>query len=1030
MRFHLLLQLCISLSVCTLFSQNPPALEYDYQVVDLNSRYNITSITDMCFDSTGYLYIATKEGLMIWDNNRTRLINHNSNDTSSLSDNNINAIAYLGNNNFAIGTSSGLEIYNSSTGTFNKSLANNLNSNRFAGIKYLEYDGNSIIWLANEDKVLGYDLTSKAFCELRLALQENEFILNLIFDGHNIYILTSLNLYIKNGLQAEKVHLSENINAITSCAITEKEIVLLAESGMFYRFYKQNGELRSKQQLQKNITLFGSYPILPVTENEFWIVSNINQTHAIIKNDTSFYSLTLKNIGKDFYARSIILSPAGDIVLGSYNDIKIIPAKLIKSDHINYEQISKTSKKRMPKKISVKNNVIYSTNPDWKVYSQNKITGIKNVSNKIPELSSRLFMPITYVQPINDTCYLAGFASHSFPQSNFYNNLPINNRLSYFYYYNPVTDRFRIADFNVPFYDKIKNKYTYTAFNSNDSMIYFIHQNNITAHNFINNTNTSYHLDIDTIRFSNLFYSIHFDDQGNFWVASVHDYNNKTHTKKGCVLKFNRNTGKTTCYPTASLDSISFASSIVLDMETGSDGKLLLVNRYGVHVINTDNSAQKSYVAGKTLPECTYISMEADNYGRVWLGTLTNGIVVFDPQSDQYIHLQGTQNVLSNDMIVQASTQDEQNNIYFWSMEGVSYFNAGALTFNLPKPTTIISDLLMRGTSIIGNKLIKDGAQFSFAYNQNDLDFTFSALSYDQSQKNTFAYMLEGADENWIYSDTRNFASYHNLAPGNYRFLVKSKNNYGIWSDQPAELLVVITPAFWQTVWFKLLCTFIITAIIYWIYKLRLEKALAVEKIRSRLSRDLHDDLGSTLSSISILSGLMKSKLEKKPEDVAPIIDKINDSAIKMNDSLQDLVWAVKPENDSMQELLVRMEQFASSIFESKNIQFTFTGPDQITTGKLNPEFIRNVYLIFKEAVNNTAKYSNCSKATITITEKGKLFNMQVFDNGKGFDPETIQRGNGLNNMIKRAEQIGGKINITSMPGLQTGIVLECKITS
>ena len=82
MRFHLLLQLCISLSVCTLFSQNPPTLEYDYQVVDLNSRYNITSITDMCFDSAGYLYIATKEGLMIWDNNRTRLINHNSNDDS------------------------------------------------------------------------------------------------------------------------------------------------------------------------------------------------------------------------------------------------------------------------------------------------------------------------------------------------------------------------------------------------------------------------------------------------------------------------------------------------------------------------------------------------------------------------------------------------------------------------------------------------------------------------------------------------------------------------------------------------------------------------------------------------------------------------------------------------------------------------------------------------------------------------------------------------------------------------------------
>lgn len=290
--------------------------------------------------------------------------------------------------------------------------------------------------------------------------------------------------------------------------------------------------------------------------------------------------------------------------------------------------------------------------------------------------------------------------------------------------------------------------------------------------------------------------------------------------------------------------------------------------------------------------------------------------------------------------------------------------------------------------------------------------------------------MLEGVDEKWIYADTRNFASYHNLSPGKYTFLVKGKNNYGIWSEQPAKVIIEITPAFWQTVWFKLLCTLLVTAIIYWIYKLRLERALAVEKMRTKISRDLHDDLGSTLSSISILSGQVKSRLIKQPETVEPILDKINESAIKMNDSLQDLVWAVKPENDTLQELLVRMEQFASGILESKNINYTFTGPTTVSDIKLNPEFIRNIYLIFKEAVNNAAKYSNCANVTITIKEKGKQLSLSVIDDGIGFNPETVKRGNGLNNMTKRAAQIGGSLNIISEPNKQSGIVLECKITS
>lgn len=1016
----------------SIFAQEFSVITYPFQTIDWKNNSTITPVADLCLDEAGYLYIATKEGVLIWDGNRMRTIAHNPDDSTSLISNDVNAIISAGNNKIAIITNSGLAILDTKTNILDQSSTVKLSGKGFNGIKYVEIDNKNHLWLANEKNIGIYKIDTKDFTPFKLLdgkLNNNEYIIDVYAGKNDIYFLTSYHLYVYSLLNntLQLVNLPLDNEEMVSFTITATKILILNTGGYLYQFNKLNFELIQSNFLSDFISPYGSYPIVEVSEDEFWITSSINKLNFIITGNT-VSQLQLSGISDNIYAKTILISSSGDLYFGCTNNVKYIPAKLIQSKTIPFARRQKALERRMPKNIVVKDSTIFSIDRNWFFYEHHLPTDNITTNNYLPELINKLYMPAVYIHPINDTAYLTGFANNDLPQSNLNKTTLINNKLSYFYYYNTKKQQYAVADFKTSFFNASKGKYQYDAFNTNDSSIYFVKNNHIEWHHFINKTTKTFNFSVDTSQYSQLFYAVYLDDEGNFWTASVHDASNPKKTKSGCLVKYHYSTGKTTVFPAN--PGISFASSIVLDMTCDAKGNVYLLNKFGVCQLNSGSGKTALFYSNDLLPDNTYVSMEIDAKNRLWLGTLTNGIVVYDIPTNKYILLKGQPTLLSDDMLMQASTKDENNHLYFWDVTGINIFNANDIHFNLPQPKAIVSDILIRGKSIIGNKLIDDLSSYVFPHNNNDIDFVFSLLSFNESSKNTFAYMLEGVDEKWIYSDTRNFASYHNLSPGKYTFLVKGKNNYGIWSEQPTKVFIQITPAFWQTIWFKLLCTLIVAGIIYWIYKLRLERALAVEKIRSRISRDLHDDLGSTLSSISILSGQVKNKLDKKPEEVAPLLDKINESSVRMNDSLQDLVWAVKPENDTMQELLARMEQFASGLFESKNIDYTFSGAETMASTKLNPEFIRNIYLIFKEAVNNTAKYSACKNATIIVSEKNKVFQMTITDDGIGFNPETVKKGNGLNNMRKRAEQIGGRLEFISEPNKKTGIFVECKITS
>jgi len=207
-------------------------------------------------------------------------------------------------------------------------------------------------------------------------------------------------------------------------------------------------------------------------------------------------------------------------------------------------------------------------------------------------------------------------------------------------------------------------------------------------------------------------------------------------------------------------------------------------------------------------------------------------------------------------------------------------------------------------------------------------------------------------------------------------------------------------------------------------YSYRTRQQLKVQKLRNKIASDLHDDVGSTLSSISMFSQMA----QQQSKETIPLLDSIGDYSRKMLDAMADIVWTINPENDQFEQIILRMRNFAYDLLGTKNIEFEFDADEDVTNMKLSMDVRKNIYLIFKEATNNMAKYSGADQALFSIKNEKNNLIMVIHDNGKGFNMSQATSGNGLRNMRKRAEEMGADLTIESGSGKGTTIELSIAV--
>jgi signal transduction histidine kinase len=205
------------------------------------------------------------------------------------------------------------------------------------------------------------------------------------------------------------------------------------------------------------------------------------------------------------------------------------------------------------------------------------------------------------------------------------------------------------------------------------------------------------------------------------------------------------------------------------------------------------------------------------------------------------------------------------------------------------------------------------------------------------------------------------------------------------------------------------------------------KRQMEIEQVRNEIARDLHDDIGSTLSSINILSQLAIK--ENQTASTATYFQRIAEQSAKMMESMSDMVWSINPDNDTIQKMLARMKEFTSEILEPKNIAYEFDGEDTLHDLSLDVAERKNIFLIFKETINNAAKYSECSFIRISILHLQGFLQLTITDNGRGFDLLKAPAGNGLNNMKERAEEIKATWNLETSPGQGTTTTLVVPLT-
>jgi signal transduction histidine kinase len=306
-------------------------------------------------------------------------------------------------------------------------------------------------------------------------------------------------------------------------------------------------------------------------------------------------------------------------------------------------------------------------------------------------------------------------------------------------------------------------------------------------------------------------------------------------------------------------------------------------------------------------------------------------------------------------------------------------------------------------TDFIGRELVID-------HSQNNITFGFSS-SFAPSATN-FYYQLEGFDKGWFMASMQRTATYTNLDGGSYTFKVKAVDVEGNEIHDKAQFRLKVRPPFYKTWWFILSAALVSFALIRFVFRYRLRQQLEKEAIRQRIARDLHDEVGSTLTTISILSESVLRNVELDGEKAR--LSGIGEKARSAMSSMSDIVWAVNPQNDSMEKVVERMTHFASETLENAGISPVIDIEKEVFNLVLPMEKRKDFYLFFKEATTNVAKHSRASKAVFSMKKENGHLVFELQDDGIGLPetPENSLGGNGLKNMRARAAALGADFSI------------------
>lgn len=446
------------------------------------------------------------------------------------------------------------------------------------------------------------------------------------------------------------------------------------------------------------------------------------------------------------------------------------------------------------------------------------------------------------------------------------------------------------------------------------------------------------------------------------------------------------------------------------------------------------------------LPNDVIYGILNDETGNLWLSS-NSGITCFNPSVKpgtlgRFRTFTTDDGLPGNEFNRYEFYKSGKDEMVFGGVAGTTIFNPSEVLKEGPLPNVVLTGLSLfnqpfnyKSDTTIINRPIGYAKAIRLPYNKNMFTLEFAALDFSPPSQKRYKYMLEGFNTGWIDNGNLNTATFTNLDPGTYTFRVKASLRDGAWSPMGATILIVITPPWWATWWFRMAAAIAIVAVIYSIYRYRLRQAFKFQSLRNNIASDLHDEIGSTLSSISLASTIMQKKMTGRQIELQPLLEQISRNTDNMMEAMSDIVWAINTKNDRFDNVISRVLGFATELLEPLDCKIDIRVPPHLDSIVLDMQQRKNLYLIFKEAINNAAKYADCKTVVIDISmAPDKHLKVSIKDDGKGFvQPsnravEYKMGGNGIKNMQERARELKGSLQISTGHGRGTEIVLVMPI--
>lgn len=503
--------------------------------------------------------------------------------------------------------------------------------------------------------------------------------------------------------------------------------------------------------------------------------------------------------------------------------------------------------------------------------------------------------------------------------------------------------------------------------------------------------------------------SLYLDADGSLWLGLFGGY----------FYRLQPETGHLTRFPITLSPGQELVGEGVWAIHQDTQGIFWLGSDQGLTRLDPTTGSVRHFTQQDGLPASIVYAIAEDAHRQLWAST-NDGLVHFDDApAPNFRHYNAGDGLVNIEFNRRAFFQNAAGTMYFGGLEGVTYFDPAQIHDNPFVPPVVLTriETANRDTT----RTHPAHLPLALSYRDYALTFEFAALNFTNPSQNRYAYRLDGFDAKWVDAATRRLAHYTNLPPGSYTFRVRASNDDGVWNEAGLALPVTISPPFWKTWWFRLLVIAAVVALLTAAYRYRVAHLIAIERMRLRIASDLHDDIGSNLSSIALLSDMVRDR-SALPAREQHHLAKISDSARRMVASLRDIVWSIDPDADTSTALTQRMHDTAAALLGS--LRYTFDAPASGLPPSLDMNLRRHLFLCYKEILHNITRHAHATHVAIRLDHEKHQLSLTISDDGCGFDPATVANGHGLTHLHERIAEISGTLTIQSTPGSGTTVTV------